>query len=113
MQQVDSETYKVKSGEDITVTVVAHKVDEKVTLSFSKQGAIDPDSEDPLVFTFTIASAPVSQFADIECEFADADPDDAFFQVFVKGSKGGGKFVGPSIRKSDDDPSSNIQFTIA
>jgi len=112
MEQVDSETYNVSSGETITLTVVAHKVDEDVVVSFSGRG-IDPDSDDPASYTFKIVSKPPSQFADIECHFSSKDDDTSFYQFFVQGSKGGGKFTSSSIRKQDSDWDTNLQFTIA
>ncbi len=113
MEQIDSTTYKVMAGENITLTIVAHKVDEKVAVAFGLQGAIGPDPHDPQIYKFRITSSPMSQFADIECEFAAVDPDSAFFQLFVQGDHGGGKFIGPSIRKLDGDNNTNLQFTIA
>lgn len=111
MEQVDSETFNVAVGETITLTVVAHKVDEDVVVSFSGK-AVDPDSDDPTAFLFKIASKPQSQFADIECHFSSADDDTSFYQFFVQGSKGGGQFTSSSIRKQDSDWDTNLQFTI-
>jgi hypothetical protein len=112
MEQVDSETFNVSAGETITLTVVAHKVDEDVVVSFAGSG-VDPDSGDPSTFTFKIAKKPQSQFADIECHFSSSDDDTSFYQFFVQGSEGGGQFTSSSIRKADNDWDTNLQFTIA
>jgi hypothetical protein len=112
MKQVDSETFNVVAGEIVTLTIVAHKVDEDVVVSFAgNEVAANPD--DPQTFLFEIANKPVSQFADIECHFSSTDDDLSFYQLFVQGSNGGGKFTSASIRKVDSDWDTNLQFTIA
>jgi hypothetical protein len=111
MEQVDSETFNVTAGETITLTIVAHKVDEDVAVSFAG-GAVGPDADDPQNFIFKIAKKPISQFADIECHFSSSDDDASFYQFFVQGSNGGGQFTSASIRKADSDWDTNLQFTI-
>jgi len=112
MEQVDSETFNVSAGETITLTVVAHQVADDEVVSFSGQ-EVEPDPNDPTIYTFKIANKPPSQFADIECHFSSSDADTSFYQFFVQGSNGGGKFTSSSIRKQDSDWDTNLQFTIA
>jgi len=109
MEQVDSETYNVSIGEEITLTIVAHKVAEDVVVSFSGK-EVSPSPEDPSIYTFKIVSNPRSQFVDIECHFSSQDADDSFYQFFVEGSSG--KFTSSSIRKLNIDWDTNLQFTI-
>src|SRR6266567_6815114 len=108
MEQVDSETFNVSAGEAITLTVVAHQVDEDLVVSFAGRG-IDPDPDASATYTFEIANKPPSQFADIECHFSSSDADTSFYQFYVQGSKGGGKFTSSSIRKQDSDWDTNLQ----
>jgi len=111
MEQVGSETFNVAAGETVSLTIVAHLVAPDVVVAFAGK-AISPDPADPQKFVFTIAIAPDSQFADIECHFSSSDDDASFYQFFVEGS-GGGDFTSSSIRKKDSDWDTNLQFTIA
>jgi len=111
MQQVDSDTYNVIQSEDVTLTVVAHTVNEDLAVSLD--GATVPKtSSRPAVYKFSITKAADSQFLVIACHFTAADADNAFYQFTLEGSKGGGPFNGGSVRKADSDWDSVKEFRL-
>jgi len=111
MQQTDTGHYDVVQGEDVTLTIVANKVNEDVAVSLDGK-TLPPKSSGPLVYTFTVTKSVGAHFIDIQCHFTSADPNDAFYQFFVQGSKGGGKFNASSVRKTDSEWEADLQFTL-
>ncbi|MGC2694780.1 MAG: hypothetical protein WA738_03235 [Candidatus Angelobacter sp.] len=111
MNQTDTGHYEVVKGEDVTLTIVANKVNEDVAVSLDGN-TLNPASSRPLVYNFTVTKTTGAQFIDIQCHFTAADPSDAFYQFSVQGSKGGGKFNASSVRKTDSEWEADLQFTL-
>lgn len=111
MQQVDSADYNVTQGENVTLTVIAHSVNEDIAVSLDGN-AQTPTSHRPAIYKFSIVKATGAQFLVIECHFAASDDDLAFYQFSVQGSNGGGQFNAGSIRKADRDWEAVLQFTL-
>lgn len=110
MQQVTRAIYLVDDGEVVTLEIEATKVGNFA--SFVVDGdAKSPISTTPLTYRFTVALPPGNtHHGMISCFFPKAAPDDAFYQVFVSGSGGGGRFKGSDIAKADADWMRGIEF---
>ena len=110
MQQVTRAIYLVDDQEVVTVEIEATKVGNFA--SFVVDGdAKSPTSTTPLTYRFTVAlSHGNTHHGMISCFFPKAAPDDAFYQVFVSGSGGGGRFKGSDIEKADADWMRGIEF---
>jgi hypothetical protein len=111
MQQVDSADYNVIPGENVTLTIVAHTVNEDIAVSWDGTPVV-ASSHRPAVFHFSITKASGAQFLVIECHFTATDASGAYYQFSVQGSNGGGSFNAGSIRKADNDWESVLQFTL-
>jgi hypothetical protein len=111
MKQIDTGHYAVKAAETVTLTIEAQKVAEDLAVSLDGN-PLAPASNNPATYTFTVSSSADAQFLDIECHFSASDPDDAYYQFFVKGSLGGGPFNASSARKKDDDWEAVLQFNL-
>jgi len=111
MQQVDSDTFNVVQGEDVTLTVVAHTVNEDLAVSLD--GATVPKaSSRPAIYNFSITKTTDSQFLVIACHFTAADAPNSSYQFTLEGSKGGGPFNGGSVRKASSDWDSVKEFRL-
>jgi hypothetical protein len=110
MQQVTRAIYLVDDKEVVTVEIEATKVGNFA--SFVVDGdPKSPISTTPLTYRFTVALDPGNtHHGMISCFFPKVAPDDAFFQVFVSGSAGGGRFTGSNIKKTDADWMRGIEF---
>ena len=110
MQQVTRAIYLVDDKEVVTVEIEATKVGNFA--SFVVDGeAKSPISTTPLTYRFTVAVLlGNTHHGMISCFFPKAAPDDAFYQVFVSGSGGGGRFTGSDIEKTDADWMRGIEF---
>lgn len=111
MKQIDTGHYDVVTREDITLTIEAHKVAEDLAVSLDGS-TLSPSSHNPAIYGFPITKTAGAQFIVIECHFSAADPNDAYYQFYVEGSKGGGKYNASSIRKQDSDWEAVLQFTL-
>ena|ERR1700694_4973170 len=111
MKQTDSGHYDVVAAENITLTIESHKVAEDLAVSLDG-ATLNASSHKPAVYLFSITKTTGAQFIDINCHFSAPDPDDSYYQFFVEGSKGGGKFNASSIRKKDSDWEAVLQFTL-
>jgi hypothetical protein len=111
MQQIDSGHYDVSKGENITLSIVANKVNEDVAVSLDGN-TLPATSDHPLVYNFPVTKAVGAHFIDIECHFTAADAPDAYYQFLVSGSNGGGQCNAGSIREADNDWEAVIQFTL-
>jgi hypothetical protein len=111
MNQVDTGHYDVIAGEQITLTVEAHKVAENLAVSLDGN-TLAKTSNNPATYVFLIAAGAGAHFIDTNCHFSSLDPDDAYFQFFVQSSSGGGPFNASSVRKQEDDWEAVLQFTL-
>ncbi|HEX8250697.1 MAG TPA: hypothetical protein VF599_21160 [Pyrinomonadaceae bacterium] len=110
MQQITRAIYVVNANEIVTVEIEATKVGNFIT--FSVDGVLlTPKSETPRAYEFQVSiGAAATHFGIISCHFPQTAPDDAAYQVFVSGDKGGGKFTGSDIVKTDFSWDRNIEF---
>jgi hypothetical protein len=111
MKQTDSGHYDVVTGENVTLTIEANKVAEDLAVSLDGT-TLNPKSHNPASYIFPITNNAGAEFIDIQCHFSAADPNDAYYQFYVQGSSGGGKFNASSIRKQDSDWEAVLQFTL-
>lgn len=111
MQQIDSDTYNVANGENITLTVVAHMVNEDLAVSLDGT-PVAKSSSRPAIYKFAITKATGAQFLVIACHFSAADDPNAFYQFSLEGSGGGGVFNAGSVRKADSDWDSTKEFRL-
>jgi hypothetical protein len=110
MQQITRAIYVVDNGEVVTVEIQAIKVGNFASLVIDGK-AIDPISKTPLTFQFTVTlAAGETHHGMITCFFPKTTPDDAEFDVFVSGSRGGGRFTGSDIVKTDPGWIRGIEF---
>ena len=102
MNQITRSIYVVSTGEIVTIEIDATKVGNFATLSFDGK-MIDPlPGVTPLTFQFTVTVTPgFDHFGMVSVHFPPTAPSDAFFQIFVTGSGGGGRFTGSDIKKTD------------
>jgi hypothetical protein len=110
MQQIDSDTYNVVQGEDVTLTGVAHTVNEDLAVSLDGT-TVPKSSSRPAIYKFTITKAADAQFLVISCHFTAGDAPNAFYQ-FSLASKDGGSFNAGSVRKADSDWDSVKEFRL-
>ncbi len=101
MQQISRSIYLVEAKEIVTVEVDAVKVGNFVT--FSLDGAsVDPSSNAPITYTFKVTvDAGLTHFGMASSHFPTSAPDDAMYQIYVSGDKGGDRFTGSDIKKPD------------
>lgn len=111
MQQITRAIYVVTSGEDVTVEIDATKVGNFATLALDGK-MIDPlPGVTPLTFQFRVTVNPgFDHFGMVSVHFPTTAPSDAFFQIFVSGSAGGGRFTGSDIKKTDLSFSRGLEF---
>jgi len=102
MNQTDSGHYDVIVGEGIIVTIESYQVADDLAVSLDG-ATLNPTSHNPAVYQFKVTKNSGAQFVDINCHFSAPDPDAAYYQFYVEGSNGGGKFNASSIRKRDSD----------
>ena len=108
MEQINIGTYRVKPGETVRIEVVA--VDNRESYAVDEE-VLDPFSDDPRAYEFTVTATPgSSHLTTMTGVFLDDAPDDAQYQLFISGDKGGGTFIGPVIKKTDLSMDCNITF---
>jgi hypothetical protein len=111
MKQITRSIYTVQPGEDVTVEIAATKVGNFATFSLDGESLKPLPGVSPLTYTFPVTVAPgFDHFGMISCHFPSSAPDDAFFQIFVSGSLGGGRLTGSDIRKTDLSWSRGLEF---
>lgn len=113
MKQITRSIYLVEANEEVTVEVVATKVGNFVI--FALDGATpNPISNSPITYQFKVTvGAGLTHFGMISCHFpnsAPAPPDGAKYEIFVSGDKGGSKFTGSDIVKTDLSWDRSIEF---
>lgn len=105
--------YSVDDQEHVTIEVVATKVGEFAKAALDDSITLNPTGNNPLKFEFDVdKSSGVSHFVVVRVAFDDTAPDDAKYQLFVQGSKGGGKFSDFTIPKASADLSRTIVFNV-
>ena len=111
MQQITRSIYVVTNGETVTVEIDATKVGNFATLALDGK-MIDPlPGVTPLTFRFPVTVTPgFDHFGMVSVHFPTTAPQDAFFQIFVSGSAGGGRFTGSDIKKTDLSFSRGLEF---
>jgi hypothetical protein len=111
MNQITRSIYVVTTGEIVTVEIDATKVGNFATLSIDGK-MMDPlAGVTPLTFQFPVTvAAGLDHFGIVSVQFPTAAPNDAFFQIFVSGSGGGGRFTGSDIKKTDLSKSRTLEL---
>lgn len=110
MQQINRSIYLVQSGEEVTIEVEATKVGNFVTFALDG-GSINPVSSTPITYKFKVTvGSGLTHFGMILCHFPKDAPNDSKFEIFVSGDKGGGKFTGSDIFKTDLGWNRSIEF---
>jgi hypothetical protein len=110
MQQITRSIYIVGSNEQVTVEIEATQVGNFATFAVDG-GFLDPVSNAPLTFRFNVTVGPgLTHFGLVSTHFPNAAPDTAQYQIFVTGDKGGGRFTGSDIRKTDISKDRSIEF---
>ena len=100
MEQVNSNRYRVRPQEQVTVIITGVGVGN----SFAVFDGGDGTTGDPLagIYDFTISRPPGKrQTGRMEATFPPGAPTTAHFTTLLRGSAGGGSFPGPTIAKSD------------
>lgn len=111
MKQITRSIYTVQPGEHVTVEIEATKVGNFATFALDGEFLKPLPGVSPLTYNFTVSvGSGFDQFGIISCHFPTSAPDDAFFQIFVSGSMGGGRFTGSDIKKTDLSWSRSIEF---
>lgn len=111
MQQITRSIYVVNQGENVTVEIEATKVGNFAVFSVDGEMKNPVPGVVPLTYRFAVTVGPgFDHFGVVTCHFPPAAPDDAFFQVFVSGSGGGGRFTGSDIKKIDPIKSRSVEF---
>jgi hypothetical protein len=107
-------SYTVDPTETVTIEVVATKVGDFVTAALDG-GPLNPVGDPPpMRFQFPVTkSAGQTHFVVLRFVFDATAPDDAKYQVFVEGSKGGGRFMDFTIPKQDPTLSRTLDFLVA
>ncbi|SRR5258708_154283 len=98
MTQIDTTTYSVTVGENVTVEVQAFHTGNFVQV-FLNGAEKQPSTLNPPTFVLPMAGANGIDSARVSCQFANEAPDNAHYQLFFTGSGGGGKFTGSDIIK--------------
>jgi hypothetical protein len=111
-RMVGSDT--VEPTETVTIEVVATKVGDFVTAALDGSPLNPVGSPPPMRFQFPVTkSVGQTHFVVLRFVFDATAPDDAKYQVFVEGSKGGGKFTDHTIPKNDPTLSRALDFLVA
>lgn len=113
MEQTSVVSYNVGPGEDVTVEIVA--METANTGSFVVDTACQLIMNEPRTYEFHVVKGPgETHFGAVRGAFhgpEPTDPDsDPRFETFFTGSLGGGRFIGPIIRRSDPDHLWDLTF---
>jgi hypothetical protein len=112
MQQITRSIYLVDAGEKVTLEIEATKVGYFTT--FVVDGSLIPNipGSDPLTyqpFTVTVGAG-LTHFGRVDAHFPATAPDDADYQLFLTGDKGGGRFKGSDIVKKNLSWARGLEF---
>lgn len=112
MRQVTQFRYKVQKGEVVTFRFTPVKTGPRVTFSQSPGGFRKIKKTPNLTFTFAVTQ-PRAKFHIAKCEFSfmPEDPDDARFDIKVKGSKGQSYDVRP-VKKTSASKDRGFRFKV-
>ena len=112
MKQITRSIYLVANGEQVTLEIEATKVGYFTT--FVVDGKLIPSEpgSDPLTHEpFTVTVGPgLTHFGRVDCHFPASAPQDARYQLFLTGDKGGGRFEGSDILKTDPSWARGLEF---
>lgn len=112
MKRITKFRYTVANQESVTFTVTPISVGPRVVAT--NNGATIPDtgSAGTPVFSFTVDQVPGnSHFVILECSFLAGDPDEARFDLVLKGSKGG-TFKDIVVKKTHAVWDPQFRFTV-
>ncbi len=112
MQQITPSIYKCEAGENVTLEVEATKVGYFTTFVVDGKMIENVPGSDPLTYApFTVTVGPgLTHFGRVDAHFPPSAPDDAQYQLFLTGDKGGGRFEGDSIIKTDLSWAVGLEF---
>lgn len=112
MQQITRSIYLVEAGEKVTLEIEATKVGFFTT--FVVDGSLIPSipGSDPQTYQpFTVTVGPgLTHFGRVDSHFPTTAPDDATYQLFLTGDKGGGRFHGSDIVKTNLSWARGLEF---
>lgn len=110
MQQINRSIYLVDANERVKIEIEAIKVGNFATFSLDGD-SLSSTSNAPLTYEFDVTIGPgLTHFGLISSHFPNSAPDDAVYQVFVSGNKGGSRFTGSDIMKTDLLWTRSIEF---
>jgi hypothetical protein len=111
MKRINVNTYEVEGGEEVTVEIVAIQVGDSSAFTLD---ATERDAEaglSPKTYKFTVSVGPrLAHFGNVSCLFPKSAPDQAAFHVFLTGDRGGGRFIGPVIKKTHASRDRDLEF---
>ena len=111
MQQIDLSTYEVEDGEEVTVEIVAIQVGNFSAFTLDGEEMEEEPGTDPKTYKFIVTVGQhLTHFGNVSCLFPEDAPDEAMFKIFVSGDMGGGRFIGPDIKKTDASPDCDLDF---
>ena len=112
MQQITRSIYMVEAGENVTLEIEATKVGYFTTFAVDSSLIPSIPGSDPLTYQpFTITVGPgLTHFGRVDCHFPNTAPDDALYQIYLTGDKGGGRFEGSDIIKTDLSWDRGVEF---
>lgn len=112
MQQITRSIYLVEAGEKVTLEIEAFKVGFFTTFVVDGQQIPSIPGSNPLTYKpFTVTVGPgLTHFGRVDSHFPATAPQDAQYQLFLTGDKGGGRFEGSDIRKSDPSWARGLEF---
>ena len=112
MRQITRSIYIVEAGEKITLEIEATKVGYFTTFVVDGQLIPNKPGSDPLTYEpFKVTVGPnLTHFGRVDVHFPTIAPDDAHYQLFLTGDKGGGRFTGSDIKKTNLSWSRGLEF---
>jgi hypothetical protein len=112
MRQITRSIYMVEAGENITLEIEATKVGYFTTFVVDGKMIASKPGTDPLAYEpFTVTLGPgLTHFGRVDSHFPNTAPDDAQYQLFLTGDKGGGRFKGSNIIKTDLSWARGLEF---
>lgn len=111
MKQITRSIYEVKANEEVTIEIEATKVGNFCTFALDGASIKPVPNSSPLTYKFLVSiAAGLTHFGLFNCNFSDDAPDDAKFQLFISGNKGGSRFKGSNVIKTDSSTKLSIEF---
>ena len=112
MQKITRSIYIVEAGEKVTLEIEAFKVGYFTTMVVDGRLIPNIPGTDPLQYEpFTVTVGPgLTHFGRVDSHFPTSAPEDAHYQLFLTGDKGGGRFEGSDIKKSNLSWARGLEF---